>query len=57
MIEKKNVSFKILADKIKELNAISWIIISAYTVEEAKFRFAMNKDILPEAFNKNEKNY
>ncbi|MDF3078299.1 MAG: glycerophosphodiester phosphodiesterase family protein [Sphingobacteriaceae bacterium] len=57
MLDKKDVPLAMLADRIKKLNATSRVIISAYTLEEAKYHYSQNPDIMLEAFLKNEKEF
>ena len=57
MVDRKDVPLSMLAQKIKDWNATSRVIISAYTVEEAKYHYSQNKDIMFEAFLKTQKDF
>lgn len=50
MLDKKDVPLPMLYDVITKNKAESYVIVSAYSVEEAKFYHDRNKDIMIEAF-------
>ena len=50
MLDKKDVPLPVLYDVITRNKAESYVIVSAYSVEEAKFYHERNKDIMIEAF-------
>jgi len=50
MLDKKDVPLPMLYDVITKNRAESYVIVSAYSVEEAKFYHDRNKDIMIEAF-------
>ncbi|MGV3508227.1 MAG: glycerophosphodiester phosphodiesterase family protein [Sphingobacteriaceae bacterium] len=52
MLDRKDVPLPMLADKIKQLKAESHVMVSAYTLEEAKYHYSQNKNIMMEAFIK-----
>jgi glycerophosphoryl diester phosphodiesterase len=53
MLDRKDVPLAMLANKIKEWKATAQVILSAYDLEEAKFHYSQNQDIMLEAFIKN----
>ncbi len=57
MLDRKDVPLPMLYDVITRNNAESYVIVSAYTLEEAKFYHERDKDIMIEAFITNHKKF
>lgn len=50
MLDRKDVPLEMLSKKIREWKAENRVMVSAYTVEEAKYHYSQNKNIMLEAF-------